>query len=611
MSFGPYPWTRTNTSNSIAGQSESTYTDYLKIKGFEDVGYFLKSYVVNGGVTTANAMRNDTIDATGIVVSLNNDIMARDGYSFQTSIPSTTYYLDFAKEGDWSWGTAHPTGTSEVDYLPVAEVVTDPAGLVSTITDVRGEVGGFRLQNDSTITSNVVDLFAMSGQSNMQGQSEAAPAPFEIATNKAYEYKLLTNALTTVKHPFGEDIDDLLLAAVSGWGSLSPKFAESYYNTTGIPPLMVGVAKGATSISDWIGNARYAKVVEKVNGAVAKATASDLIVRNKCFVWLQGENDGVINTVKQTYKQRLLTLWSNLKRDCGFDKFMIIRVAKYFDYNVTPIIIAQEELAREHDDIIMLTRVTGTFTTVNGLMQSHWHYTNAGYDLAGNTAAAAAGKYITKGVRPTLEPEPYPEAAIAAAGKYEFKYRSGTTAEADNKLTVTAIGTPVINPTYLELDGASGFKLSKGMSIEGDATLSITGLFSTPLNLGGLFTSYDGNINSDFIFFYIALGQINLGDPTGAVAKFFETNTILPELSKYNNYVFQKVGRVYSLYFNNSLIQTIYNGPQVMNINTLFYGLSSLCIKGRLKHTYINIGGVIPPKECDPLFYSGGEQGTT
>ncbi|ANY67314.1 hypothetical protein BBD42_13140 [Paenibacillus sp. BIHB 4019] len=150
MVLDPYPWAgkNTNTSNRIAGQSESTYKNYEKIKRFEDVGYFLLYYVVSGGIATPNITRNDMLDVTDIVVSLNDDIMARDGAIFQTVIPSTTYYLDFSKDGDWTWDTVHPIGLVNMDYLTIAEVTTDVSGLVSTIIDTRTAVGGFRLKDE-------------------------------------------------------------------------------------------------------------------------------------------------------------------------------------------------------------------------------------------------------------------------------------------------------------------------------------------------------------------------------------------------------------------------------------------------------------------------------
>lgn len=136
------------TSEQAAAQAQTTYQDYKKIKGFKDVGYLLQSYVVSGGEVTKDIQRNDTIDVTDIAASIDNNIMARDGASFATSTLNTVYYLDFHKDGDWHWGTTHPTGTVGIDYLTVASVTTDSNGMVNVITDTRGPVGGFRLESE-------------------------------------------------------------------------------------------------------------------------------------------------------------------------------------------------------------------------------------------------------------------------------------------------------------------------------------------------------------------------------------------------------------------------------------------------------------------------------
>lgn len=133
---------------TIANQTEVSYENYKKIKGFEDVGYFLISYVVSGGEVTKNITKNDTIDIADIVVSLGNDVMERPGTNFKSKIANTTYFLDFTKDGDWKWGTWHPSGTAGTDYLPIAEVTTDLHKNVLTITDKRGPTKGFRLKPD-------------------------------------------------------------------------------------------------------------------------------------------------------------------------------------------------------------------------------------------------------------------------------------------------------------------------------------------------------------------------------------------------------------------------------------------------------------------------------
>lgn len=136
------------TSEQAGEQAQVTYEKYKKIKSFQDVGYLLTYYVVSGGEVTKNFKRNDMIDVTDIVASLDDNILSRDGMSFETGIPNTTYYLDFNKDGDWHWGTMNAPGETEEDFLTIVEVATDELGMVSLIVDKRGHVGGMRLKDD-------------------------------------------------------------------------------------------------------------------------------------------------------------------------------------------------------------------------------------------------------------------------------------------------------------------------------------------------------------------------------------------------------------------------------------------------------------------------------
>lgn len=133
------------TNQNISEQTKITYLDYKKINKFNDVGFFLQNYVNTGGEVTKNVQRNDMIDVTTISAALNNHTQYREGTSFLTTIPNTTYYLDFHQDGDWWWGTGHPVGAS---YLTVAEVTTDENGNVDTITDKAEPRGGFRLKSE-------------------------------------------------------------------------------------------------------------------------------------------------------------------------------------------------------------------------------------------------------------------------------------------------------------------------------------------------------------------------------------------------------------------------------------------------------------------------------
>lgn len=136
------------TSEQAGEQAQVTYEKYKKIKSFQDVGYLLSYYVVSGGEVTKNIKRNDIIDVMDIVASLDNNILSRDGTSFETKTSNTLYYLDFEKTGDWHWGTVHAPGVTGEDFLTVAEVATDALGMVSLVIDKRGYVGGMRLKDE-------------------------------------------------------------------------------------------------------------------------------------------------------------------------------------------------------------------------------------------------------------------------------------------------------------------------------------------------------------------------------------------------------------------------------------------------------------------------------
>lgn len=125
---------------------KATYENYQKIKQFETVGLFLLPYVCTGGVVTQSVEFNNIVDVSDIVASLNDVVTFRDGTEFKTEIPNTTYYLDYSKEGDWTWGTSNPDGVVDVDYLTIAEVKTDSDGMIDTIEDKRETVGGFNLK---------------------------------------------------------------------------------------------------------------------------------------------------------------------------------------------------------------------------------------------------------------------------------------------------------------------------------------------------------------------------------------------------------------------------------------------------------------------------------
>lgn len=270
-----------------------------------------------------------------------------------------------------------------------------------------------------------VDVIIFAGQSNMQGQSDALTS--NAAVSRAYEYKWLSNALTALKNPVGEDIKynktsgsavttstnltNWLGAHVTGSSAyghtnLVPKFCESYIEQTDTDIVAVHVAKGSTKIDYWLpGTPGYEMIVEKATSAIEKAEEST-VVRNVYFVWFQGESDALASTTKATYKQSLITLNNALKEDVGIDKFGIIRVGRFAEAaNVAnaiekdnTIITAQDEICQENTDFLMLTTIAAELNSQPEYMNPNvaGHYSATGLEKIGKAAGITLGQYVQR-----------------------------------------------------------------------------------------------------------------------------------------------------------------------------------------------------------------------
>lgn len=189
--YGPYPWAypaRPNTSVPIAAQTEATYLNWNKTQQFDNVGWFLIPYVVDGGYVTKNIKRNDEIDISQTEFVLDNSLQQRQTIQgIKLKNANSTYYVDIYK-GDYWVDTNHPQGTAGQDYLQLATVTTDTNGNVNVITDVVGVRGGFRLKSDYGLTNymhpiiNVIDYDAKGDGDN--NDTNAIKSALEAAKNK-------------------------------------------------------------------------------------------------------------------------------------------------------------------------------------------------------------------------------------------------------------------------------------------------------------------------------------------------------------------------------------------------------------------------------------------
>lgn len=267
------------TSEQAGEQAQVTYEKYKKIKSFQDVGYLLSYYVVSGGEVTKNIKRNDIIDVSDIVASLDDNILSRDGANFETKIPNTTYYLDFDKSGDWYWGAAHAPGVAGEDYLTIADVLTDASGLVNLIVDKRGHVGGMRLK----------DEFGLEGyakKDTVNAQLAVTAKKDELSVNvKDYGAK-------------GDGVTDDTVAIKNCLADLSNK-SEHLYKTVFFPP-------GQYLISATIKMPIHTSFVANKDAALVTKTNIDMLWMSQ-FCCIDGLN--LINKL-EGYSKSFVTISS-------------------------------------------------------------------------------------------------------------------------------------------------------------------------------------------------------------------------------------------------------------------------------------------------------------
>lgn len=257
-----------------------------------------------------------------------------------------------------------------------------------------------------------MDIILFSGQSNMQGQTEACP-PRDIVP-RACEYRYLTNEIRPLCHPVGEDIDGgLLLAAHEGHGSLIPDLCRTYGELCDRAVMAVHVARGSTTVADWQPETdRYAALIAKARGAIGAARDhfGEESIDNIYFLWLQGESDAILGVSQADYEASLLRLRDALAADLPIDAFCLIRVGKFVnDDRDLAIIRAQEALAAA-DQFVLLTRATGVCTQDARYLNPYvsGHYGNAGMALIGKAAGQNLAR-LTLGEPLILEEEPYAE----------------------------------------------------------------------------------------------------------------------------------------------------------------------------------------------------------
>lgn len=266
----------------------------------------------------------------------------------------------------------------------------------------HGPIWGRYLMKDK------IDLFLFVGQSNMAGRGDAeiAEKPIEGA---AYEFRAVSDdrRLYPLQEPFGkfenreDGINDRWGSIYAKSGDLVSAFTNMWFKRTGTSIVGVSASKGGSSIKEWIPGTKYHQdMLSRLDRAVSFLQHDNIEIGHVYALFCQGETDGDLKTDKDQYKAMFKEFLSSLKEH-GIEKIFVILIGKcniegkYDSYD--EIRKAQEELSKENEDVVIVSRLLETFLE-KGLMKDEFHYFQKGYDIVGRDAAQNAADHIISSI---------------------------------------------------------------------------------------------------------------------------------------------------------------------------------------------------------------------
>ena len=286
--------------------------------------------------------------------------------------------------------------TLDDESLAYVAAITETEGIYSVIEGQAGE--------------KVIDLVLFMGQSNMVGNGGTASEAPVVPEGHGYWFKCISaaNGIYPLEEPFGAGEVNSALGSNGTRGSMVSAFANAYYDNTGVPIVGVFAAQGNTGIDFWLpGGDAFEEVVSRYQKAKIWLQGNGYTIRNDYMVWCQGETDGENKVSKDDYKSKFFSVVDELVAT-GIDACFVVRIghnttnpAKYDD-----IILAQTEICKEYEDIVMVCTATASFIE-DGLMYDYVHYSQAGYNKAGTLAGEHAAYFVNTGKKPTMEDPKY------------------------------------------------------------------------------------------------------------------------------------------------------------------------------------------------------------
>lgn len=159
---------------------------------------FLKDYVIEGAEYTATPGNPKRFTIGPSIIALADDLYrTSEPKSFQTNAPNTIYYVDYVAGKGYRFNVDHPLET----HLMLWRIQTTASGAISTVTDLRGVIGGVQFDDNISI---IPDLIVNTTNIVNNAVTTTKIADGSITTPKLADEAVVTakignNAVTTLK----------------------------------------------------------------------------------------------------------------------------------------------------------------------------------------------------------------------------------------------------------------------------------------------------------------------------------------------------------------------------------------------------------------------------
>lgn len=262
---------------------------------------------------------------------------------------------------------------------------------------MRGELSNICLNQ------KIVDLVIFMGQSNMAGRGENVALAPRLEKNTAFEFKAISHPvqLYHLEEPFGKyenktnGINDVSLK--EGYpvksGGMVASLCKNYFAQTGIPIVGVSASKSGAGIGSFKpGKPLLTDAIERLEKAKTWLLDNHYNVRHIYMVWAQGEANS--DTTKESYTEKTIRMIEEMRKH-GVELCFMIATGDHLEYPgiFDTVREAQIELCENYEYAYMTTTVAETLVE-KGMMSYASHYSQAGYNLVGEEAGIAMGKYV-------------------------------------------------------------------------------------------------------------------------------------------------------------------------------------------------------------------------